>query len=69
MYQQNMSGPMMKNNILTIGADLGNDAFKIIGPTKRELFILNIIAPWHERRVISDDTRYPLNLLEVEVNT
>ena len=60
---------MMKNNILTIGADLGNDAFKIIGPTKRELFILNIIAPWHERRVISDDTRYPLNLLEVEVNT
>ena len=58
---------MMKNNILTVGVDLGNDAFKVIGPTKRELFIMNIIAPWHERRVISDDTRYPLNLLEVEV--
>lgn len=60
---------MVKNNILTVGADLGNDAFKVIGPTKRELFILNIIAPWHERRVISDDTRFPLNLLEVEVTT
>ncbi|MBB6216043.1 hypothetical protein HNQ80_003384, partial [Anaerosolibacter carboniphilus] len=27
----------MRNNLLTVGADLGNDAFKIIGPTKREL--------------------------------
>lgn len=57
----------MKHNILTIGADLGNDSFKIIGPTKRELMILNTIAPWHVRRVISEDTRYPMNLLEVEV--
>lgn len=57
----------MKNNILTIGADLGNDSFKIIGPAKRELIIMNLLAPWHERRVISEDTRFPLNLLEVEV--
>ncbi len=57
----------MKNNILTVGADLGNDAFKIIGPSKRELYIMNIIAPWHERRVITEDTRYPLNLLEVDI--
>lgn len=57
----------MKNNILTVGVDLGNDAFKVVGPTKRELFIMNILAPWHERRVINEDTRFPLNLLEVEV--
>lgn len=57
----------MKSNLLTVGADLGNDAFKIIGPTKRELFIMNIIAPWHERRIVNEDTRFPLNLLEVEV--
>ncbi|BCJ98428.1 ParM/StbA family protein [Anaerocolumna chitinilytica] len=57
----------MKNNILTVGADMGNDAFKIIGPTKRELFIMNILAPWHERRIVNEDTRFPLNLLEVEV--
>lgn len=55
------------NEISVVGADLGNDAFKLIGPTKRELYIMNIIAPWHERRVVQDDTRYPLNLLEVEV--
>lgn len=54
-------------DILVVGADLGNDAFKIIGPTKREIYIMNILAPWHERRVVHDDTRYPLNLLEVEV--
>lgn len=59
----------MKNNILTVGADLGNDAFKIIGPTKRELFIMNILAPWHERRIVNEDTRFPLNLLEVEVKS
>ncbi len=59
----------MKNSILTVGADLGNDAFKIIGPTKKELFVMNILAPWHERRVITEDTRYPLNLLEVEVKS
>jgi plasmid segregation protein ParM len=59
----------MKNNILTVGADLGNDAFKIIGPTKRELFIMNILAPWHERRIVNEDTRVPLNLLEVEVKS
>ena len=59
----------MKNNVLTVGADLGNDAFKIIGPTKRELFIMNILAPWHERRVVTEDTRFPLNLLEVEVKS
>lgn len=57
------------SNILPVGADLGNDAFKIIGPTKRELYIMNILAPWHERRVVQDDTRYPLNLLEVEVKS
>ncbi|GAW29202.1 MULTISPECIES: ParM/StbA family protein [unclassified Carboxydocella] len=54
-------------NYLTVGADLGNDAFKIIGPTKREFCILNISAPWHARRVVNDDTRNPLNLLEVEI--
>lgn len=54
-------------NVLIVGADLGNDAFKIIGPTKRELFIMNILAPWHERRVVNEDTRFPLNLLEVEL--
>ncbi|KXG75043.1 ParM/StbA family protein [Thermotalea metallivorans] len=59
----------MKNNLLPVGADLGNDAFKIIGPSKRELFIMNIIAPWHERRVINEDTRFPLNLLEVEIQS
>ncbi|MCX7922251.1 MAG: ParM/StbA family protein [Clostridia bacterium] len=59
----------MNTNILTVGADLGNDAFKIIGPTKRELFIMNILSPWHERRVVNEDTRYPLNLLEVEVKS
>lgn len=59
----------MKSNIVTVGADLGNDAFKIIGPTKKELFVMNILAPWHERRVITEDTRYPLNLLEVEVKS
>jgi plasmid segregation protein ParM len=59
----------MKNNILTVGADMGNDAFKIIGPTKRELFIMNILAPWHERRIINEDTRFPLNLIEVEVKS
>lgn len=57
----------MKNSILTIGADLGNDALKVIGPSKRELFILNLIAPWYERRIVNEDTRYPLNLLEVEI--
>ncbi|MDF2522688.1 MAG: hypothetical protein K0R31_329, partial [Clostridiales bacterium] len=45
----------MKNNILTVGVDLGNDAFKVIGPTKRELFIMNILAPWHERRIVNED--------------
>lgn len=59
----------MKNNILTVGVDLGNDAFKVIGPTKRELFIMNILAPWHERRIVNEDTRFPLNLLEVEVKS
>ena len=59
----------MNNHVLTVGADLGNDAFKIIGPTKRELFIMNILAPWHERRIINEDTRYPLNLIEVEVQS
>lgn len=59
----------MKNSILTVGADLGNDAFKILGPTKRELFIMNILAPWHERRIVNEDTRFPLNLLEVEVKS
>lgn len=59
----------MKNSIVTVGADLGNDSFKIIGPTKKELFVMNILAPWHERRVITEDTRYPLNLLEVEVKS
>jgi len=53
--------------LLAVGADLGNDAFKIIGPTKRELYILNLLAPWHERRIVHDDTRFPLNLLEVDV--
>ena len=57
----------MKNTMLTIGADMGNDSFKIIGPTKRELVIMNLLSPWYERRVVSEDTRYPLNLLEVEV--
>ncbi len=57
----------MKNNILTLGADLGNDSFKIISPSKKELLILNLLSPWYERRVISEDSRYPLNLLEVEV--
>ncbi|MDA8235385.1 MAG: ParM/StbA family protein [Clostridia bacterium] len=56
-------------NILPVGADLGNDAFKIIGPTKRELYIMNLLAPWHERRIVQDDTRFPLNLLEVEVRS
>lgn len=56
-------------DILTVGADLGNDAFKIIGPTKRELYIMNILAPWHERRIVHDDTRFPLNFLEVEVSS
>lgn len=59
----------MKNNILAVGVDLGNDAFKIISPNKRELFIMNILAPWHERRVVNEDTRFPLNLLEVEVKS
>ncbi len=59
----------MKNNILSVGVDLGNDAFKILGPTKRELFIMNILAPWHERRIVNEDTRFPLNLLEVEVKS
>ncbi len=59
----------MKNNILTVGADLGNDAFKVLGPTKRELFIMNILAPWHERRIVNEDRRFPLNLLEVEVKS
>jgi plasmid segregation protein ParM len=59
----------MKNTILTVGADLGNDAFKIIGPTKREIFIMNILAPWHERRIVNEDTRFPLNLLEVDVKS
>lgn len=54
-------------NVLVVGADLGNDGFKIVGPTKRELYIMNILSPWHERRVVQDDTRLPLNLLEVEV--
>jgi plasmid segregation protein ParM len=54
-------------NVAIVGVDLGNDAFKIAGPTKRELYITNIISPWHERRVVQDDTQYPLNLLEVEV--
>jgi len=62
-------GIAMKNNILTVGADLGNDAFKIVGPSKRELFVMNIIAPWHERRVITEDIKHPLNLLEVEVKS
>lgn len=53
--------------VLSVGLDLGNDAFKIIGPTKRELYIMNILAPWHERRIVHDDTRFPLNLIEVEV--
>lgn len=57
------------SNILSVGADLGNDAFKIIGPAKRELYIMNILAPWHERRVVRDDTRYPLNLLELDVKS
>lgn len=57
------------SDILTIGADFGNDAVKVIGPSKRELFVINILAPWHERRVVQDDTRYPLNLLEVEVTS
>lgn len=56
-------------NISVIGADLGNDAFKIIGPAKRELYIMNILAPWHERRVVQDDTRHPLNLIEVDVKS
>lgn len=55
--------------ILPVGLDLGNDAFKIISPTKRELYIMNILAPWHERRIVHDDTRFPLNLLEVEVKS
>ena len=59
----------MKNNIMTLGADMGNDAFKIIGPTKRELFVMNILAPWHERRIVTEDTRFPLNLLEVDVKS
>lgn len=59
----------MKNEILTVGIDLGNDAFKVVGPTKQELYILNLLAPWYERRVVSEDTRYPLNLLEVEVTS
>lgn len=57
------------NNVLTVGADLGNDALKIIGPNKREFYIINILAPWHERRVVNDDTRYPLNLLEVDITS
>jgi plasmid segregation protein ParM len=59
----------MKNNLVSVGVDLGNDSFKIIGPTKKELFVMNILAPWHERRIITEDTRYPLNLLEVEVKS
>lgn len=66
-YKLDTRGIYMRNGILTVGVDMGNDAFKIIGPTKRELFIMNILAPWHERRVVNEDTRYPLNLLEVEV--
>lgn len=57
------------NNIQTVSVDPGNDAFKVISPNKRELFIINLLAPWHERRVVQDDTRYPLNLLEVEVRS
>lgn len=56
-------------NVLTVGADLGNDSLKIVGPNKRELFIINILSPWHERRVVNDDRRYPLNLLEVEITS
>ncbi|HWI54403.1 MAG TPA: ParM/StbA family protein [Desulfobacteria bacterium] len=56
-------------NVLPVGADLGNDSFKIIGPDKREIFIINLLAPWHERRVVNDDRRYPLNLLEVEITS
>ena len=59
----------MKNDILTVGVDLGNDAFKIIGPSKKELFVLNLISPWYQRRVITEDTRFPLNLLEVDITS
>ena len=59
----------MKNDILTVGIDLGNDAFKVIGPTKKELFVQNLISPWYQRRVITEDTRFPLNLLEVDIKS
>lgn len=59
----------MINDILTVGVDLGNDAFKIIGPSKKELIVLNLISPWYQRRVITEDTRFPLNLLEVDVTS
>ncbi len=59
----------MAKDTLVVGVDMGNDAFKVIGPTKRELYILNLLSPWHERRIFSDDHKHPLNLLEVEVNT
>jgi plasmid segregation protein ParM len=59
----------MSDNILTVGLDLGNDAFKVVGPTKKEFFVLNLISPWYERRVITEDTRFPLNLLEVEIRS
>lgn len=55
------------NNLLTIGVDMGNDAFKVIGPSMNKLLVLNLTSPWYVRRVINEDTRYPLNLLEVEI--
>ncbi len=59
----------MENNLLTIGVDMGNDSFKVIGPSKKELLILNLISPWYTRRVVNEDTRYPLNLLEVDIKS
>lgn len=59
----------MENNLLSIGVDMGNDAFKVIGPTKKELLVLNLTSPWYVRRVINEDTRYPLNLLEVDIKS
>jgi len=60
---------IVENKLLSIGVDMGNDAFKVIGPSKKELLILNLTSPWYVRRVINEDTRYPLNLLEVDIKS
>lgn len=55
-------------SIKLIGADVGNDSLKIMCEDGKKYEIMNAIAPGYSRRVIGEEKKQPINLLDVTIN-